>query len=153
MFSYSDRSCNWAARVMQTKYSTAAAALFLCSLAAADPCPPALQAVARNVATLRQVKPPFLPPCRFITPGDLRGELDTKLRRDLPLPPERYIEALWRLGLIDHEPDLVYPRLLDFYSSQVLGFYEPAKDEMVLIRQDEPASVSGSTVWAFLVTT
>ncbi|HNX51303.1 MAG TPA: hypothetical protein PKL08_14135, partial [Thermoanaerobaculaceae bacterium] len=80
--------------------------------------------------------------------ASLRDELDVKLRRDLPLPPERYIESLWRLGLIDHEPDLVYPHLLDFYASQVLGYYEPAKDEMVLLRQSNPASVSSRPVWA-----
>jgi hypothetical protein len=97
---------------------------------------------------LRRVEAPFLPPCRFLAAGTLRSELDTKLRRDLPLPPERYLESLWRLGLIDLEPDFVYPRLLDFYSSQVLGFYEPAKDEMVLLRQENPASVSASPVWA-----
>lgn len=133
---------------MRLKYSTAAAALLLGSLAAADPCPPSLQAIAQNVAALRQVRTPFLPPCRFITPARLHGELDAKLRRDLPLPPERYIESLWRMGLIDQKPDLVYPRLLDFYSSQVLGFYEPARDEMVLLQQDNPASESGRTVWA-----
>lgn len=97
---------------------------------------------------LRRVEAPFLPPCRFLAPGSLRRELDAKLRRDLPLPPERYLESLWRLGLIDQKPGLVYPRLLDFYSSQVLGFYEPSKDEMVLLRPANPASVAGSPVWA-----
>lgn len=134
---------------MRSKYSTAAAtALFAAALAAAEPCPPSLATIANHVAALRHVAAPFLPPCRFISPDSLRDELDVKLRRDLPLPPERYIESLWRLGLIDHEPDLVYPRLLDFYASQVLGYYEPAKDEMVLLRQANPASVSSGPVWA-----
>jgi len=78
----------------------------------------------------------------------LRPELDSKLRRDLPLPPERFLMVLARLGFISGDPRAVYPALLDFYSQQVLGFYEPRADEMVIV--DRPAPVDGSAdqIWA-----
>lgn len=132
---------------MRRKYSTLVA-LLTAAAAAADPCPPALQTIAGQVATLRQVPAPFLPPCRYISADGLRGELDTKLRRDLPVSPELFVEALFRLGFIDGEPAAVYPRLLSFYSSQVLGFYEPGADEMVLVRKGKDPSSADSTVWA-----
>lgn len=95
---------------------------------------------------------PFRPPCRFISPDDLRSELDRKLRRDLPLPPELFIEATYRLGFFDQDPGRIYPRLLDFYCSQVMGFYEPARDEMVLVRRHGEDSVQAQTVWVHELT-
>lgn len=88
------------------------------------------------------------PPCRLISVASLRRELDTKLRRDLPLRPERFLTVLARLGFISGDPRTVYPALLDFYSQQVLGFYEPGADEMVIV--DRPAPVDGSAdqIWA-----
>ncbi|MGV8041385.1 MAG: hypothetical protein AB2L07_15445 [Thermoanaerobaculaceae bacterium] len=132
---------------MRREYSILAPVLLAAS-AVASPCPPALQTTAARVATLRDVPPPFVPPCRFISHSGLRGELDTKLRRDLPLPPELFVESLQRLGFIAGDPAPVYPRLLEFYSSQVLGFYEPSADEMVLVGRDEAAAAGNGTVWA-----
>ncbi|HPC84674.1 MAG TPA: hypothetical protein P5234_15335 [Thermoanaerobaculaceae bacterium] len=130
---------------MRREYSILAL-LALAASAAAGPCPPALEAVAARVAELRGVQAPFLPPCRFVPISRLGAELDAKLRRDLPLPPELYVEALQRLGFIDAGP--VYPRLLEFYSSQVLGFYEPGADEMVLVQRSDGAPAGDPTVWA-----
>lgn len=95
---------------------------------------------------------PFRPPCRFISPDDLRSELDRKLSRDLPLPPDLFIEANHRLGFFDRDPARIYPRLLDFYSSQVMGFYEPASDEMVLVRRQGENSLQAQTLWAHELT-
>lgn len=122
--------------------------MLLAASVAASPCPPALEATAARVARLRGVPPPFAPPCRFVSHSDLRRELDTKLRRDLPLPPELFVESLQRLGFIAGDPAPVYPRLLDFYSSQVLGFYEPAADEMVLVGRGGAATAADGSVWA-----
>lgn len=126
--------------------------MLLAASAAASPCPPALQATAGRVAELRSVPPPFQPPCRFIPPSSLRAELDSKLRRDLPLPPELFVESLQRLGFIAGDPAPVYPRLLEFYSSQVLGFYEPSSDEMVLVSRGVAAASKDTTVWAHELT-
>ena len=126
--------------------------MLLATAAVANPCPPALLATAARVAELRGVPLPFQPPCRFIPVSSLRAELDTKLRRDLPLPPELYLEALQRLGFIAGDPAFVYPRLLEFYSSQVLGFYEPSADEMVLVNRGNSAASKDATVLAHELT-
>ena len=148
MFSYEESNWSRASRAMRRKYSTVIGSLLLAGAALASPCPPAITTIAGEVAQLRHVPAPFSPPCRMIAPGDLRAALDRKLRRDLPVAPDLYIEALARLGFIEGEPAAVYNRLLDFYRSQVLGFYEPDGDEMVVV--DTPAATrpEGDLVWA-----
>lgn len=111
-------------------------------------CPPALVETARDVAELRGVSGGLTPTCRVISTVRLRAELDRKLRRDLPLPPEEYLHALVRLGFASGDPRAMYPRLLDFYTRQVLGFYEPATDEMVLVESPAAGEAQASLLWA-----
>jgi len=116
--------------------------------AAVQPCPPALVQSAQAVAQLRGVAGGLTPTCRVIAPLRLRAELDRKLQRDLPLPPEEFLRALIRLGFASGEPRAMYQRLLDFYTSQVLGFYEPASDEMVLVDSPANRDAQASLLWA-----
>jgi hypothetical protein len=133
---------------MPREYNIGACTILLAASAlAVSPCPPELSAVARQIAVVRNVPSPFSPPCRVVTASQLHDELDRKLRRDLPLPPERYIEALVRTGMVEGDPGELYRRLLDFYGSQVLGFYEPEGDEMVLV-SGAPAPIESRMVWA-----
>lgn len=97
---------------------------------------------------MRGLSPAFSPPCRVVSTAALRGDLDRKLRRDLPLQPELYLEALVRLGMVEGEPAALYQRLLDFYTGQVLGFYEPATDEMVIVDRPAAGGVESGLVWA-----
>jgi hypothetical protein len=133
---------------MRAEYSIRLASVVVAGAALAAPCPPGLHDVAARVAFLRGVSGPFSPPCRLIEPGGLKAELDRKLRRDLPVPPDLFIESLVRLGFIEGESSAIYQSLLTFYTGQVLGFYEPEADEMVVV--DTPASgqVAGALVWA-----
>jgi hypothetical protein len=133
---------------MRAKYSIRLAGLLLSSVAIAAPCPTALSDVAARVAELRAVSGPFSPPCRLIEPGSLRAELDRKLNRDLPVAPMLYIESLLRLGFIAGEPSAIYQNLLTFYTGQVLGFYEPQADEMVVVDTPAAGQVEGALVWA-----
>jgi len=133
---------------MRRKYSIAPLGLLLAATAGAATCPAALTEIAGRVAQLRGVPPPFNPPCRLIKPGELRAELDRKLRRDLPTAPELYIEALARTGFIDGDPSNIYKTLLTFYSAQVLGFYEPEADEMVVVDTPAAERIEGAFVWA-----
>jgi hypothetical protein len=133
---------------MRAKYSIALAGLLLTAAALASPCPTAVTAVAAEVAKLRDVAGAFSPTCRFIQASDLRTELDRKLRRDLPIPPELFLEALVRTGFIDGRPAEIYKNLLDFYSGQVLGFYEPKTDRLVVVDTPAAADVASSPVWA-----
>jgi len=104
--------------------------------------------MAQRVAFLRGVTGPFSPPCRWLDRDALVRELDAKLRRDLPLAPDLYLEALARLGLIGSDPPDLYERLLGFYSEQVLGYYEPSTDEMILVSNPAAAASSQELVWA-----
>ena len=134
---------------MAREYSIAAAAALLAAASfAAAPCPSELGAVARSIAVMRSVPPPFAPPCRVVAASRLGDELDRKLRRDLPLAPELFLESLARTGMVDGDPVTLYRRLLDFYGSQVLGFYEPRADEMVLIEGGPAAAMPRRLVWA-----
>jgi hypothetical protein len=133
---------------MRAKYSIGLAGLILAAAAAAGPCPPALTEVAAKVAHLRAVAGPFDPPCRLITQASLRIELDRKLRRDLPIPPELFVSALERSGFIDGDSATIYQDLLTFYSAQVLGFYEPQADEMVVVDTPAAAQLEGAMVWS-----
>jgi hypothetical protein len=133
---------------MCVKYSIGSAAALLAAVALADPCPPALTSVAAKVAQLRGLTGPFSPPCRVVTVDALRAELERKLRRDLPITPELYLESLVRMGFVDGEPADLYRHLLSFYASQVLGFYEPQRDEMVVVGSPATSGGGSSLVWA-----
>jgi len=100
------------------------------------------------VAKLRLASGQFSPPCRLVAPSALRAELDRKLRRDLPIPPLLFVESLVRTGFVDGDPHTIYQNLLNFYTSQVLGFYEPQADELVVVNTPAAAHVEGSLVWA-----
>jgi hypothetical protein len=133
---------------MRRHFSTALLALLLAALPAlAAECPPAVGEAAAALARLRPVPAGFAPPCRLVARAALEQELDRKLRRDLPIPPALFLETLYRLGFVAERPDEVYPRLLRFYASQVLGFYEPAGNELVVVDHGAATSVT-SLVWA-----
>ena len=134
---------------MRRKYSIGVALLLAAAAAfAAQPCPTELAATASRVSALRHLATPLAPPCRWVAQDQVRRVLDTKLRHDLPLPPELFLESLTRLGLIDADPPGLYSRLLDFYASQVLGFYEPSTDSMVLVANPVAPSSTAPLVWA-----
>ena len=59
-----------------------------------------------------------------IDPASLRTFLRAKLADSFPAPPAETLKSLAVLGLIDETPDVV-ERLLDFYASQVVAFYDP----------------------------
>jgi hypothetical protein len=133
---------------MRREYIIGTAAVLLAAAVAASPCPPALTAVAHEVASLRHISGPFLPPCREISQTGLRDALAEKMRRDLPVEPQLYLEALRRLGFADEAPAEAYPRLLDFYTAQVLGYYEPRTDEMILVQRPSANEQEERMVWA-----
>ncbi len=86
------------------------------------------------------------PQCELLPFSSLKKRLATKLANELPLPPQLYLEVLQRLGFVPATPHL-YDRLLDFYASQVLGYYEPSRDTMVVVDRPIPSEVEGSVVW------
>ncbi len=132
---------------MLRKCSTLWASFFL-ALAAwgASPCPPALVAEAHKVGKLRRLPATWQPRCELLPEAALPDRLKAKLTSELPLPPQLFLEVLQRLGFVPPRRDL-FPKLLDFYASQVLGYYEPSRDTMVVVDKPLPDESDAAGVW------
>jgi hypothetical protein len=72
-------------------------------------------------------------PASEIDPAALRRFLKTKLVDSFPAPPEETLRTLAAFGLIEKTPDLL-ERLLDFYTSQVIAFYDPEPRRFYVVR-------------------
>jgi hypothetical protein len=66
-------------------------------------------------------------------PGELKGFLRGKLVESFPAAPEEMLRSLAVLGLIETTPDLL-ERLVDFYASQVVAFYDPEPRRFYVVR-------------------
>ncbi len=73
----------------------------------------------------------------------LRRFLRTKLAESFPAPPEETLRSLAVLGLIDKTPDLL-DRLLDFYASQVIAFYDPEPRRFYVVRGQAREALEGA---------
>lgn len=82
-------------------------------------------------------------PASEIEPASLRRFLKTKLADSLPAPPDETLRSLAVLGLVEKTPDLL-ERLLDFYSSQVVAFYDPEPQRFFVVRGGPKEELSGA---------
>lgn len=73
----------------------------------------------------------------------LRRFLKTKLAESFPAPPEETLRSLAVLGLIEKTPDLL-DRLLDFYASQVIAFYDPEPRRFYVVRGQARDTLEGA---------
>jgi hypothetical protein len=73
---------------------------------------------------------------------ELRRVLSTKLADAFPGPPDAVMRSLVAVGLMEESPNFV-DRLLDFYASQVIAFYDPEPGRFFLIRGAENALEGG----------
>jgi hypothetical protein len=73
-------------------------------------------------------------PAAIITRDELRDDLAAQLEEDYsPEEAERDARVLWLLRLIE-DPDLdLYAFQLDLLSEQVVGYYDPEEDRLVLV--------------------
>jgi hypothetical protein len=68
--------------------------------------------------------------------AELRRVLQAKIAEAFPAPAEDVMRALGALGLVDESPRLV-ERLVDFYVSQVVAFYDPEPRRFFVVRGAE----------------
>jgi hypothetical protein len=111
------------------RHARALAALCCAGLAglamgATDLLPAKVSEFARVVETVRGHKFDRDVPAGQIDARELKETLRAKLGESFPAAPEDTLRTLVALGLMESSPNLM-ERLIDFYASQVIAFYDP----------------------------
>ena len=91
---------------------------------------------SRRVEEVRGRKFSRTVPASELDKADLRRVLRAKLTEQLPVPADEYFRTLQSVGLIEEAPGLL-DTLVDFYSSQVIAFYDPEPRRFFVIRGAE----------------
>lgn len=78
-----------------------------------------------------------------MNPAALKTFLKGKIADAFPAPAEDTLRSLAVLGLIEKTPDLV-ERLVDFYASQVVAFYDPEPRRFYVVRGAAGGALEGS---------
>ena len=119
------------------KYSSrqllGALVLAAAATAAAGECPAGVQSAAAAVAALHGAG--SLPVrCETVAADELAARLRERLEASTGVPLATELEVAWRLGLTGgRRPAEIEEPLLRLLASQVLGYYDPARDTMVLV--------------------
>lgn len=103
--------------------------------------PARVDQVAREVEQVRGRRFERQVPASEIGPVELKKVLRAKLMEGFPASPEDTMRTLSFIGFIDEAPNLV-DRLLDFYASQVIAFYDPEPRRFFLVRGGPAAASS-----------
>jgi len=104
----------------------------------ADLLPDRVAQFSRRVEEVRGRKFTRAVPASEIDKTELKKVLRAKLSEQLPTSTEEYFQSLALLGLIDPSPGLM-DTLIEFYSSQVIAFYDPEPRRFFVIRGGEGA--------------
>ena len=116
----------------------AAAAAALLSVSATALLPARVEQVARSVEEVRGRRFQRPVPASEIDSPELKKVLRAKLTESFPVDPELTLRTLTAFGLIPETPRLV-DRLVDFYASQVIAFYDPETRHFYIVRGAEKA--------------
>lgn len=98
--------------------------------------PARVDQVAREVEKVRGRRFERAVPASEIDQKELKKVLRAKVAESFPAPPEDTLRTLVALGLIDETPNLI-ERLVDFYASQVIAFYDPEPRKFYVVREAE----------------
>jgi hypothetical protein len=71
-----------------------------------------------------------------IDASEARSMIRAKILEGLPVSPEDWLRTLTALGLVGERPGLL-DRLVDFYSSQVIAFYDPQPRRFFVVKNAE----------------
>src|SRR6478672_4930434 len=105
----------------------------LLAVGASSLLPARIKEISRLVEDVRGRRFEGAVPASEIDAASLRTFLRVKLTESFPASPEETLRSLAVLGLIDETPDVV-ERLLDFYASQVVAFYDPEPRRFYVVR-------------------
>ena len=95
--------------------------------------PARVDQVAREVEKVRGKRFERAIPASEIDAADLRKVLRSKLGESFPVSPEETLKTLSAFGLIEETPNLL-DRLIDFYASQVIAFYDPEPRRFFVVK-------------------
>ena len=95
--------------------------------------PARVDEVAREVEKVRGKRFERSVPASEIDSTDLRRVLKSKLGESFPVSPDETIKTLAAFGLIEDAPNLI-DRLVDFYASQVIAFYDPEPRRFYVVK-------------------
>jgi hypothetical protein len=98
--------------------------------------PARVDQVAREVEKVRGRRFERPVPASEIDARELKKVLRSKVAESFPASPEDTLRTLVALGLIDETPNLL-DRLVDFYASQVIAFYDPEPRRFYVVRGAE----------------
>jgi len=89
--------------------------------------------VARAVEQVRGRRFERPVPASEIGPAELKRVLKSKVAESFPASPDETLRTLVAFGLIDETPKLL-EKLVDFYASQVIAFYDPEPRRFYVVR-------------------
>lgn len=95
--------------------------------------PARVDQVAREVEKVRGKRFLRSIPASEIDGRELRKVLKSKLSESFPASPDETVRTLAAFGLIEETPNLL-ERLLDFYASQVIAFYDPEPRRFFVVK-------------------
>ncbi|MCA1582248.1 MAG: hypothetical protein LC796_12840 [Acidobacteria bacterium] len=95
--------------------------------------PARVEEVARQVESVRGRRFERQIPASEIDPVELKKVLRAKLLEGFPASPEDTMRTMVAIGFFEETPNLV-DRLLDFYASQVIAFYDPEPRKFFLVK-------------------
>src|SRR5262252_9324984 len=120
----------------------AAAAGALVALGATALLPARVEQVARSVEEVRGRRFQRAVPASEIELPELKKVLRSKLTEAFPVSPEQTIQTLVAFGFIPETPRLV-DRLVEFYASQVIAFYDPETRRFYVVQGAEKSLQQG----------
>jgi len=110
--------------------------LVIATLGATALLPARVAQVAREVEKVRGRRFERAVPASEIDEKELKKVLRSKVAESFPASPDETLKTLVALGLIDETPNLL-ERLVDFYASQVIAFYDPEPRRFYVVRGAE----------------
>lgn len=111
--------------------------------AATDLVPQRVAEVSRQVEEVRGRKFERPVPATEIEPAEARRILRGKILEALPASADEYLRSLRVVGLIDESPGTL-DRLVDFYASQVVAFYDPEPRRFFVVKGAEGLVAGGA---------
>ena len=126
----------------------------LLALGATSLLPARVALVARAVEQVRGRRFERPVPASEILPAELKRVLKSKVAESFPAAPEETLRTLAAFGFIEETPKLL-DKLVDFYASQVIAFYDPEPRRFYVVRgidktleKQEAEAVEGTSAMA-----